>query len=107
MPGNAVGKGKETTGDSSVSLGPETGEKRQLASLGQGAFIMFGEGSVQDVVYDGHYALFLTYLGSGRANICRADLSSGETEVLFEDADNVTFRIIGDTKDALSGKYII
>ena len=83
---------------------PETGEKRQLASLGQGAFIMFGEGSVQDIVYDGHYALFLTYLGSGRANICRADLSSGESEVLFEDADNVTFRIIGDTKDAFIGK---
>ena len=83
---------------------PETNRKTERFSIERAAAILFGEGNVGDNVYDDSELLVLKYKDNDKIDICKLDLKSGELSILFEDESNVTFRIIGHTKDSFIGK---
>ena len=78
--------------------------KTPVCMVEHGTAIMFGEGTIGNYVYDGENILFAIYKESGMIDIANVHLPTGEITPLFEDAMNVTFRIVGQTEDSFIGK---
>lgn len=78
--------------------------KEPVCRVEHGASIAFGESNIGNNILDGENILFALYKENGMIDIANVHLPSGEIMPLFEDTDNVTFRIVGQTEDVFIGK---
>ena len=83
---------------------PQTNEKEEIYTLEKGTSISFGEGNVYDCIFEENKMLCLQYKENNKADIGLLDLETKEYKALFEDTDNVTFRLVGKTENAFVGK---
>lgn len=79
-------------------------EKQPLVEIENCTPIMFGEGNYHQYVYDDKYILCSEKKQDGKIEIVRLNLETGKVEKLFEDTENITFRIVGQTSNSFIGK---
>ncbi len=87
-----------------ISIDLRDGSKEEVLRFENGGALGWYMGEASLNRYNGEDLLYLEYEGEDKCNIYKYSVSQGTSEWLFEDVAEVSFRIVGQTKDRLVGK---
>lgn len=79
-------------------------ERKEILEIENCTPIMLGEGGYHQYVYDDKYLLCSEAKPNGKLDIIRLNLDTRKKKKLFEDTENISFRLIGQTRDSFIGK---
>lgn len=92
-------------GGNIISINLQNGNKEEVLRLENGGCLAWYMGELSLDRYNGEDILYLEYDGEDKCRIYKYSPAQQTSEFLFEDEASVSFRIVGQTRERLVGKF--